>query len=507
MKGKMKNTHIVGIDLAMSNSAFGIYDEGGRLKIIPNMDGGMTTPSVINYSASGDEVLVGSSAKNMALIEPERTFAGFKSAIGSDQVFLEENGKSLTAIHLVAELLRYMKKSAEQHTGDPDAMSMAVCGIPVQSKQKQRQALSKAFDMAGIQLLEIIHEPVAAGLAFGLNRKMSDSLVLVNDWGAGTLDCSLIQYTGSEVNVLANSGDKHLGGNDVDALIVEKLVECFASEHGMNITADTHPADLYSLREEAIRVKHLLFRRQEVMASGRIDGKVVSMKITQDDMRVWSQELMDRAKACMEEAIKVANVSCDDIQGILMVGGSSRFLPFREMVAALIGKDSFVQGDVSPNMAVVEGAIIEAAKVTDEKDMEMIDDRMESIPAPMISSTDIIPHSIGVAVQNQSSTTSRCSVILERHSPIPCTVMKRFGSVTDTQEKFNIQVLQGDNGQLFDDCQTVGSTVMELPARPYSEPSLEVTMDYDASGMVKVHVKDLVSNYSEDITVDHFANV
>ena len=214
---------------------------------------------------------------------------------------------------------------------------------------------------------------------------------------------------------------------------------------------------------------------------------------------------MERAEAVVLEAIKGASMGRDEIQHVLLVGGASRLIPFQDMLKGLFGPNCILPGKVSPDMTVAEGAVIHAARLVSSPDTTLVNEHLQAIPAPPIKHNDVMSHPLGVSVQDKVSQACHCSVILERNSPIPSTAIKLYGSVTDDQTHFRVGVLQGNDGQPIDECLVVGERELVLPPRKTTEPTLEVTMGYDRSGMVNVKVKDLVTSKVEDITIDFFA--
>jgi len=506
MRKTIQNSRVVGIDLGTTNTEIAYYDDTGKAKVIPNQDGDLKTPSVVHIGPGAKEVLVGLAAWNAQLLDPGRTFKEVKRDVGTDKVYLTEGSLQVTPEWCQTQILKYERQSAVQHLNDDRAASQAVITVPAYFTEKERQSVKRSAEMAGIEVLQLINEPTAAGLAFGVNEKQGDRLVLVLDFGGGTLDASLVNYAGGEATVLATHGDKHLGGMDVDHALLHLIREQFAKEHRLDISPESHPADWFALREEVVRQKHLLTSRTEVKLIARVEGKPVVVPITRRQLADLIRPLLERVKKITLEAIQQAKVNKADIKHVLPVGGSSRLVAFQDLIKGLFGGECLLLGGVSPDMAIAEGAAIHAAKLVSAGGATLVDQALQAIPAPAIKHTDVMSHSLGVAVQDRVSDAEYCSVILERNTPIPCTASKRYGSVDDHQIHFKIRVIQGEDGQPAKDCLVVAECEPELPARSHTEPSIEITMGYDPSGMVKVVVRDLISGKTEDITIDFYAS-
>jgi len=341
-------------------------------------------------------------------------------------------------------------------------------------------------------------------LAYGINEKQGDRLVLIEDFGGGTLDVSVIMFNGVEATVLASHGDKRLGGKDVDEVLLKMVQDQFRKEHGLEVTPQSHPADWFSIRGDVIRQKHMLASKTDVKLCARVDAKQVVVAVTRQTLAQAIKTLLDRIEKITLEAIQNAKVNRSEIKHVLRVGGSSRLVAFEERIKQVFGADCLMSGQVSPDMAVAEGAAIHAVKLLSADGHTLVNAALQAIPMPCIKHTDVMPLSLGVGVQDRVSSATYCSVILERNRTLPCEAVKSYTSVDDRQTRFKISVLQGEEGQAAADCLVVGERELELPARKSTELSIEVTMGYDASGMVKVKLRDLISGRTEDITVDFY---
>ena len=499
-----RSNEVIGIDLGTTNTVVASLDATGTARVIPNLDGDDKTPSVVWVSAGGDEDLIGAHAKEMRKTAPDCVFFGVKRDVGADRVYATIGGVEVTPEHVHGRILTHIRLSAIEFSGDDNAGRKAVITVPAGFNEKQRQSVRRSAQMAGIEVIAIINEPTAACLAHGVQHKQGDRKVAVIDFGGGTLDVSIAEYAGSEINVLGSHGDNHLGGEDIEDILKELVRQAFRDEHSLEVSPEKRPVEWYTICEEIVRQKHMLSRRTEATITARVDGKQVVIPITRERFAQLIKPIIDRCRAVAVEAIGRSKVDPAEIDHVLLVGGSSRVAAFREMAERLFGADKVMGGGVSPDLAIAEGAAIHAALTVSAAGERLVDKDRKAIPLPCIKTTDVTPHPIGVAVQDPVSGSLRCSVVLEANQPTPIVATKQYRSVTAQQDAFEVFVLQGEDDQRLDDCLVVAQCELKLPPRDPSEPSLDVTMNYDASGMVTVTVNDLVSGRSDDITVDHF---
>jgi len=500
MNTAIKNSQVVGIDLGTTNTVIAFYDDTGKPKIIPNKDGEMLTPSIVYVGPGLKEILIGTAARNMMMLEPKRVLKEVKRDVGTDKVYFEENGQAITPEWCQAQILRYERESAIKYFGEDRAASKVEITVPAYFTEKERQSVKRSGELAGGEILRLINEPTAAGLAHGIAEKQGDRMVVVLDFGGGTFDASLLKYSGGHADVLASHGDKKLGGSDVDNLLLQRVCEEFRKQHGLEVSADSHPADFFRIWEEVIRQKHMLGSRTKVKICVAVGDKQVVVPVTRQELAAFIQPLMDRVEKVIHEMIQNANVKLAEVQQVLLIGGSSRLVPYQERVQRVFGKDKIGGGQVSPDLAVAEGAIIDAVKVVNSGGNALVGESLQAIPAPPITHTDVMPHSLGVAVQDRVSAATYCSVILERNTPIPCQATRRYASVDDRQSRFKVTLLQGEDGNPSKDCLTIADKELEFAPRKCTEPSIEVSVAYDDSGMAIVVVRDLVSGKTEDIT-------
>jgi molecular chaperone DnaK len=283
------------------------------------------------------------------------------------------------------------------------------------------------------------------------------------------------------------------------------VTDAFRRQHGLEVTPAAFPAEYLALLEEVVRQKHMLRSRTEVKVMSRIDGKHVAVVVTRKKLAQAVKPLMERIRKITLQTIADAKADPKDVHQVLAVGGSSRLRPFEQLIEEIFGPNTRLGGEISPDLAVAEGAVIHAARKASADGITLVDESLKAIPAPSIKHRDAMPHSLGIITQDRVSSAGYCSVILERNTPIPCQATKMYSSVDPDQAVFRVMVVQAEDGQPAADCLVVAERELNLPPRDPLKESIEVTMGYDESGMVKVTVKDLVSGITEDITIDFYA--
>ena len=500
-KPKIKNTTVVGIDLGTSNTAVAFYEDTGP-KVIPNIDGEFTMPSVVHVPEDGDGVLAGAQAWNLQLVEPERTFREFKRAMGTSEIFCKADGKDVTATDLSVNVLQHVSRSLDEHFGEREKRK-AVITVPAYNLENARQATREAAEKAGFEVLGIINEPTAAAVAYGLNEDQGDGVVLIVDIGGGTTDITIGSKQGGEFEALATDGDKHLGGKDVDELLVNWFCEEFQRQHGVEVNDEDHPSERFTILEEMRRAKHALFARQEIPVAARVGDRNLQLTLSRDKLAEMIASLTERVRDLILAAEKASGVKREELK-VLLVGGSTRLMPIREMIKGIYGEDSIVGGKLSPDHAVCLGAAIQAMNLAIEVEGGVPTDQdFKPIPAPAGGKhKEATAHGLGVAVGVPGKDEHRMSEILKRNSPIPSKATKEYGSMSDTQTEFQVEILQGREGQLRSEALIVGAKQLSLPPRSAKKASLEVTMAYDRNNMCHVIIFDRVSKKSVEITVD-----
>ncbi len=497
------NSRIVGIDFGNTNSGVAYWDASGQPKVITNLEGDYLTPSIVYFG--DDEILVGAPAKNMMFIDPEHTVKGCKEYMGTEKSYFKtKSGREITPMTCAIEIFKHLRKSCVKFFSDEQAANKAVITVPAYFTENEKQAVKSAAEKAGILVLRLIHEPTAAALACGLSER-SDALYLISDFGGGTYDVSLVQFSGGKSEVLTNAGEKHLGGKDVDEILLKMVAEKFRAEANIEVSPESCPEDYYAIWDSVTHAKHLLSSKGKVKIAPRAMGKQIVMEITREQYDAAISGLIKKAHEVNNRVLEQASVKAEDITAVIPVGGSSRIPAFRAHMERKFGKDKVIGGKVTPDHAIAEGAVIMAAKIISTESGIINSETLEAIPGPPIETIDVVSHSLGVAIQEKASGAAYCSVVLEKDTPAPCQMEKFYSSVNESQTGFNIQVLQGEDGKLVSECTVVAEKLLNFPARNPEEKSIKVTIGYDESGMVKVVVDDLVSKKSEDITIDFYA--
>jgi molecular chaperone DnaK len=498
---------IIGIDLGTTNSCVSVL-EGGKPRVIENVEGGRTTPSIVAYT-DDNEILVGQSAKRQAVTNPQNTLYAVKRLIGrrfdddvvqkdikmvpykivraeSGDAWVQVNDDKMAPPQVSAEVLRKMKKTAEEYLGEP--VTEAVITVPAYFNDSQRQATKDAGKIAGLEVKRIINEPTAAALAYGMDKAQGDRTVAVYDLGGGTFDISIIEIAEvdgeHQFEVLATNGDTFLGGEDFDLRLIEFLAGEFKKENGIDLHND--PLALQRLKEAAEKAKIELSSSQQTevnlpyITADATGPKHLVVKLSRSKLESLVEELVKRSLVPVKTALEDAGLSPSEIKDVILVGGQTRMPMVQQAVADFFGKEA--RKDVNPDEAVAMGASIQGAVLSgDVKDVLLL---------------DVTPLTLGIETMGGVATP-----LIEKNTTIPTKKSQVFSTAEDNQTAVTIHVVQGERKQATQNKSLGRFDLADIPPSPRGMPQIEVTFDLDANGILNVSAKDKATGKEQSIRI------
>ena len=474
----------IGIDLGTTFSAMAVL-EGGKPAIVTNAEGTRTTPSVVHVK--DDEIIVGQIARNQAIVDPSHTIRSIKRKMGTNEK-LEIDGKDYTPEQISAMILQKMKRDAEAYLGQP--VKNAVITVLAYFNDSERQATKNAGEIAGLNVLRIINEPTAAALAYGLDKQDKTHTILVFDFGGGTFDVSILELGDGVFEVKSTSGDNKLGGDDIDEIIMNWLIDHFKKSTGINLNNDA--TAVQRLKEAAEKAKIELSSKAKVeisipfITADQNGPKHIKEELTKAKFEELISDVLRRLEIPTKNALKDADISVDQLDKVIFVGGSTRIPSVQELIKNITGKDG--DKSVNPDEAVAVGAAIQAGVIAgDVKDVLLL---------------DVTPLSLGIETLGGVFTK-----LIDRNSTIPTKKSQIFSTAADNQTAVTIRVAQGER-PMFTDNKTLGQfDLVGIPPAPRGIPQVEVSFDIDANGILHVGAKDMGTGKEQKIKITGSGNL
>ena len=498
---------VIGIDLGTTNSCVAVM-EGSEPEVISNSEGNRTTPSAVAYT-SDNQILVGQAAKRQAVTNPKNTLFAVKRLVGrkfkdkevqkdikscpfgiveaeNGDAWVEIDGKKIAPPQVSAEILKKMKKTAEDYLGSK--VDGAVVTVPAYFNDSQRKATEAAGKIAGLEVKRIINEPTAAALAFGLDKLKKDGVIAVYDLGGGTFDISIIEMTNVDgeyqFEVVSTSGDTHLGGEDFDSILIEHLASEFKKESGFDLNTD--PMALQRLKEGAEKAKIELSTSEQTeinlpyITADASGPKHLVQKLTRAKLESLVGDLVKKSLEPVKTALKDAKLSPKDIDEVILVGGQTRMPMVQKTVTDFFGKEP--RKDINPDEAVALGAATQGAVLSGERSDVLL--------------LDVTPLTLGIETLGGVMTP-----LIEKNTTIPTNKSQVFSTAEDNQTAVTVHVLQGERKKATDNKSLGQFNLTDIPAAPRGTPQIEVTFDIDANGKIDVSAKDKSSNKEQSITI------
>ena len=476
---------IVGIDLGTSNSAAAVM-MGGKPTIVPAAEGttayGKAFPSVVAFSKNGD-LLVGEPARRQAVSNPEGTIVAVKRKMGTDEA-ITVRGKEYKPQQISAFILQKIKKDSEAFTGDK--IEKAVITVPAYFDDNQRQATKDAGTIAGLDVVRIINEPTAAALTYGLDKEKADLKIMVFDFGGGTLDVTIMEMGGGVFEVMSTSGDTHIGGTDMDKVIIGHVMDEFRKKEGIDLSADATAATRVREASEKAKIELSSVMETEInlpfIAQDASGPKSLEVRLTRAKLEELIRPIVESTRPSMEKALADAKLQTSGINKVIMVGGPTRIPLVRKFVGEVIGREP--ESGVDPMEAVAMGAAVQAGVIAGDVTSDIV-------------LLDVTPLTLGIETVGGVR-----EPLIERNTTIPTSKSKVFTTAADHQTAVTIHVVQGERPMVADNVSLGSFNLTEIPPAPRGVPQVEVKFDIDANGIINVTAKDLGTQKEAKITIE-----
>ena len=493
----MQTSSILGIDAGNSRMKMAGCDPLGNPVLLHNRDGEPFTPSVVYFAPEGG-IIVGTEALNAGYADPKRAIFNWKRYMGTDTIlYVDERGKQYRAEDIEEILLKHQKDCYVAKFGqEPEDVMISV---PANFTDPQKEATLRAAKNAGLNASQVVHEPTAAGLGNNLHKR-AGSRFLIYDLGGGTFDVSIIEVAGQDFNVITTTGEPHLGGQDINAVILEIVLDKFEAEHGFRPHPHKHPLFFMEAGNRIESMKIALSTRTEARLAVTCDGHLLNMTLTRSEFDKAVQPLVDKSMACVEQAMKDANLNISQIDGILLVGGASKMPIISSEIEKRFGKKP--EAGVEPDYAAAFGNVV-AGRMKREREGRPLIIGGVALPPSDRRYSDVTAYSIGVSALDDEDRL-RNVLLLEKGVPMPSEQVRLFKLATPLQTQAMVEILQGVDGMMREKCTLLGHFELTgLPPQQEKTPRIEIRMRIDANGMLTANARDTVSGKTAELVIDY----
>lgn len=492
----MTSLTAIGIDLGTTYSAMAIVNEHGRAELIPNSDSDRLTPSAVFFD--DDLILVGQEAKDKALTHPQQVALFVKRQMGKPNGVIFHRQQILSAVDVSALIIKKLCADAAQQLGRP--VTHALITVPAHFDDARRRLTSEAGRIAGIEVLGIVNEPTAAAIAYGMERAEQAGTLLVYDLGGGTFDVTVLRAAQQEITVLASKGDAELGGKDFDDKLIELAVDRFKQEHGIDPTSD--PRDAGDLRSSAEKIKRELSKRNKALMVVRAQGRSTQLEVTRSQFEDLIRPRIKTTFTIIALALQDAGLTPDQIDQIVLVGGSTRIPLISTLLRQTFGDRVQIQSNLNPDETVALGAALLAAQKIVDVSPQAVSPQVADVVGGLVV-TDVLSHSIGIEASYPGTQQTFHSILIKRNTPLPAEVAREFATVQPGQTAIEVKIYQGETQNLVD-CNPIGSFVLGgLPPDRPAGCKVRVSFRCDTDGVAHMTAVDIQSGLETTTTVGY----